>query len=46
MIGAIAKLRSVIETEDPGVGVEETPWPELRLILADLLRIDVQAAIA
>jgi hypothetical protein len=40
MIGAIAKLHSVIETEDPGVGLEETPWPELRMILADLLRID------
>jgi hypothetical protein len=42
IIGAIAKLHSVIETEDPGIGFGETPWPELRTILADLIRIDAR----
>lgn len=42
--GIIAKLHSVIETHDPGASLKETPWPELRLILADLLRIDASAS--
>jgi hypothetical protein len=38
--GIIAKLHCLIEMEDPGAGQNETPWPELRFILLDLLRLD------
>uniref|UniRef100_UPI003100B963 hypothetical protein n=1 Tax=Neorhizobium sp. EC2-8 TaxID=3129230 RepID=UPI003100B963 len=37
--GAAAKLHCVLETEDPSSGLKEPPWPELRKILADLVRI-------
>ncbi|WP_426240146.1 hypothetical protein [Pararhizobium sp. DWP1-1-3] len=36
----IAKLHSIIETEDPGSHFKERPWPQLRIILADLVRIE------
>lgn len=39
----IAKLHSVIETEDPGAHFKERPWPQLRMILADLVRIERSA---
>ncbi|MDE1187870.1 MAG: hypothetical protein PW844_15515 [Pantoea sp.] len=39
MAGTIAKLHSLIEMEDPGGSLRETPWPELRMVLADLLSI-------
>ncbi|MGO7997870.1 hypothetical protein ACC734_36200 [Rhizobium ruizarguesonis] len=42
--GVTAKLHSVIETHDPGASLGETPWPELRLILADLLRINANTS--
>jgi len=35
----IAKLHAIIETEDPGSHFKERPWPQLRMILADLVRI-------
>ena len=38
--GVAAKLHCVLETEDPSCGLEEDPWPQLRTILADLLRMD------
>ena len=38
--GVAAKLHCVLETEDPSCGLEEDPWPQLRIILADLLRMD------
>lgn len=41
--GVIAKLHSVIETQDPGAGLKEPPWPELRLVLADLLTMNANA---
>ncbi|CDN58373.1 Hypothetical protein RG1141_PB00250 (plasmid) [Neorhizobium galegae bv. officinalis bv. officinalis str. HAMBI 1141] len=37
--GIAAKLHCVLETEDPGSGLEEAPWPELRTILSDLVQI-------
>ncbi|MDM9629059.1 hypothetical protein QTL95_24510 [Rhizobium sp. S152] len=37
--GIAAKLHCVLETEDPGSGLQEAPWPQLRAILADLVRI-------
>jgi hypothetical protein len=39
IVGIIAKLHSVVETEDPGDSLKETPWPELRSILTDLVRL-------
>jgi hypothetical protein len=39
--GVAAKLHSVLEIEDPGSALKEAPWPELRTILADLVRICV-----
>jgi hypothetical protein len=43
MAGIIAKLHSVIETQDPGASLKEPPWPELRLVLADLLTMNANA---
>jgi hypothetical protein len=37
--GVAAKLHCVLETEDPGSGLQEAPWPQLRAILADLVRM-------
>ncbi|MBO9127871.1 MULTISPECIES: hypothetical protein [unclassified Rhizobium] len=37
--GIAAKLHCVLEMEDPGSGIQEAPWPQLRAILADLIRI-------
>ncbi|WP_105439450.1 hypothetical protein [Neorhizobium sp. T25_13] len=33
------KLHSLLEMEDPRSAIQEAPWPELRTILADLVRI-------
>lgn len=40
----IAKLHAILETEDPGSHFIERPWPQLRLLLADLFRIDAKAS--
>ncbi|WP_105436171.1 hypothetical protein [Neorhizobium tomejilense] len=37
--GVAVKLHSLLEMEDPRSALEEAPWPELRTILADLVRI-------
>lgn len=37
--GVAVKLHSLLEMEDPGSALQEAPWPELRIILADLVRI-------
>ncbi len=37
--GVVAKLHALIEWEDPGTSPGESPWPELRLILGDLIGI-------
>jgi hypothetical protein len=34
-----AKLHCLIVMHDPGLKLEETPWPELRTMLKDLIRI-------
>ncbi|NEJ64906.1 hypothetical protein [Rhizobium ruizarguesonis] len=39
----IAKLHAIIETEDPGSHFKERPWPQLRMILADLVCIERSA---
>lgn len=41
--GVAAKLHCVLETEDPGSGLKEAPWPQLRAILADLVHIATDA---
>ncbi|MEP7456628.1 hypothetical protein [Phyllobacterium sp. SB3] len=35
----IAKLHCLIVTHDPGLKLKDTPWPELRTMLKDLIRI-------
>ncbi|MDL2409839.1 hypothetical protein PY650_30310 [Rhizobium calliandrae] len=35
----LAKLHCLIEMEEPGASLRETPWPELRSILFDLLHL-------
>lgn len=40
----IAKLHAILETEDPGSHFIERSWPQLRLLLADLFRIDAKAS--
>jgi hypothetical protein len=37
--GIAAKLHCVLETEDPGSCLQDVPWPQLRAILAELVRI-------
>jgi len=37
--GVTAKLHSLVEWEDPGTTPGESPWPELRSILGDLIKI-------
>uniref|UniRef100_UPI003100F847 hypothetical protein n=1 Tax=Neorhizobium sp. EC2-8 TaxID=3129230 RepID=UPI003100F847 len=39
VVGVAVKLHSLLEMEDPGSALQEAPWPELRTILADLVRI-------
>ncbi|MGN8119180.1 hypothetical protein [Labrys sp. 22185] len=39
LIGAIAKLHSVITMEEPSPTDDQSPWPQLRSIRADLERI-------
>ncbi|SDN89848.1 MULTISPECIES: hypothetical protein [unclassified Ensifer] len=34
-----AKLHCLIVTHDPGLKLEDAPWPELRMMLKDLIRI-------
>ncbi len=36
----IAKLHSIVEMEDPGCHFQERPWPQLRSVLRDLMRIE------
>jgi hypothetical protein len=33
------KLHPLLEKEDPGSALQEAPWPELRTMLADLVRV-------
>jgi hypothetical protein len=42
--GVTAKLHSVIEMGDPGARLKETPWPELRSVLADILRVNAHSS--
>ncbi|MFJ6327187.1 MULTISPECIES: hypothetical protein [unclassified Rhizobium] len=37
--GVTAKLHALVEWEDPGTTPGESPWPELRSILVDLIKI-------
>jgi hypothetical protein len=36
----IAKLHSIVEMEDPGCHLQQSPWPQLRAVLDDLMRIE------
>ncbi|MQX98892.1 hypothetical protein GHK03_23030 [Sinorhizobium medicae] len=38
-----AKLHCLIVMQDPGLKHEEAPWPELRTMLRDLIRIEERA---
>lgn len=38
-VDAIAKLHCLIEMEDPGMKLKQAPWPRMKTILADLVRI-------
>lgn len=37
--GVAVKLHSLLEMEDPGSALQDAPWPELRTILTDLVRM-------
>ncbi len=39
MLEVAAKLHCLIVTHDPGLKLEDAPWPELRTMLKDLIRI-------
>ncbi len=40
LVEVIAKLHCLVMMEDAGLNYNETPWPELRVILGDLVRIE------
>jgi hypothetical protein len=40
LVEAIAKLHCIIEMEDPGMKLRQAPWPQLRTILLDLIRLE------
>jgi hypothetical protein len=37
--GVAAKLHCVLEMEDPGSRLEDEPWPQLRMILSELVQV-------
>lgn len=39
LVEVTAKLHCLIRMEDPGMKLKEAPWPQLRTILGDLVRI-------
>ncbi|MCY1745053.1 hypothetical protein [Ensifer sp. SL37] len=39
-IEVAAKLHCLIVTQDPGLKLEGAPWPQLRTLLKDLIRIN------
>lgn len=43
LIEVTAKLHCLIVMHDPGLKLEGSPWPELRTMLKDLIRIGEQA---
>ncbi|WP_168878893.1 hypothetical protein [Rhizobium sp. P28RR-XV] len=40
--GAIAKLHAVVNKWQPSATSDEYPWPQIRSVMADLLRIDAE----
>ncbi|RUM19382.1 hypothetical protein EFQ99_31350 [Rhizobium vallis] len=42
IVGAIAKLHATLTKWQPAASNDEHPWPQLRSIIADLLKIDTQ----
>ena len=43
LIEITAKFHCLIVTHDPGLKLEEAPWPELRTMLRDLMRMEERA---
>ncbi|KAA1183897.1 hypothetical protein FP026_07710 [Rhizobium tropici] len=42
IVGATAKLHAMLAKWQPSVSSEEYPWPQLRSVIADLLKIDAE----
>ncbi|QND44542.1 hypothetical protein HB780_01060 (plasmid) [Rhizobium lusitanum] len=42
IIGATAKLHAVVTKWQPSLISDEYPWPQIRSVIADLLKIDVE----
>ena len=40
--GATAKLHAIVTKRQPSVTSDEYPWPQIRSVIADLLKIDVE----
>jgi len=42
IVGATAKLHAILTKWQPSASSDEHPWPQLRSVIADLLKIDVE----
>ncbi|MDX0518191.1 hypothetical protein GOD47_12940 [Sinorhizobium medicae] len=42
LAGATAKLHAIVSRWQPSVTSDEYPWPQLRAVIADLLKIDAE----
>jgi len=42
IVGATAKLHAIVTKWQPSLTSDEYPWPQIRSVIADLLKIDVQ----
>jgi hypothetical protein len=42
IVGATAKLHAIVTKWEPSATGDEYPWPQIRSVIADLLKIDVE----
>jgi hypothetical protein len=45
ILGVIAKLDALLAVMEPGPDCEDEPWPQIRAVVADLCRLDRDAAL-
>ena len=45
IIGATAKLHAIVDKWQPCAASDECPWPQIRSVIADLLKIDAEMSL-
>ncbi|MEI4482661.1 MULTISPECIES: hypothetical protein [unclassified Phyllobacterium] len=45
IMGATAKLHAIVDKWQPDAACDEYPWPQIRAVIADLLKIDAQMSL-